>query len=174
MYFLRYFCASLPKTRCREISAKICNTKFHENPSDGSRLDTSEVTDRRFTVASHQHRLPHISLNCFEVCRTNGQAALALSCVLHFNLNCLGFEIRSFLGCYTAYSGESLPIFRDNLSVPTSGVNKSNYYASISVSQVSCKYVQRARRASGKLSFVFYNFKQKKNVVKNFSETCKL
>jgi len=31
-------------------------------------------------------------------------------------------EICTLLGCYTAYSGNSLPTFRDNLLVPSSRV----------------------------------------------------
>jgi hypothetical protein len=34
-------------------------------------------------------------------------------------------EIYALLGYYGAYSGNSLPMFRDNLSVPSSKVNKS-------------------------------------------------
>jgi len=35
---------------------------------------------------------------------------------------CVGDENCVLLGCYAASSGNSLPTFRDNLSVPSSGV----------------------------------------------------
>ena len=37
-----------------------------------------------------------------------------------------GDEFCALLGCYTACSGKSLPKFRDNLSVPSSGIKNSS------------------------------------------------
>jgi hypothetical protein len=40
-------------------------------------------------------------------------------------------EICAVLGCYAASSGNLLPTFRDNVSVPSSRVKKSNEAASL-------------------------------------------
>jgi hypothetical protein len=48
-------------------------------------------------------------------------------------------EICALLGCYAASSGNPLPAFRDNVSVPSSRVKKSN--GAMKMGQMLCRNV---------------------------------
>jgi hypothetical protein len=85
---------------------KFSNFKFHENPSSGSRIfpcgrtDTNGETNSRFSKFSNAPKSTNtiITKNC------------------------------ALLRHYAASSGNSLPAFRDNLSVPSSWFKNYDYH----------------------------------------------
>jgi hypothetical protein len=96
------------------------------------------ICTARFNV----HKFHFLSTHCIYVfyvdLRTNSDCCLNSGFRRAVNENC------ALLSCYAASSGISLPTFRDNLSVPSSGVNnpkgKNHYSLRNCTAERSCQF----------------------------------